>query len=354
MNHRGDQDRGFRCDASRPLALLEKCPVYLPTPLEHCTPLAQELGLRSVMIKDESHRMRLGSFKALGGVFAIAQMICERSGEIDPSSEKAKEIGKELCFVTASAGNHGQSVAAGARLFGARALVILPSSAPEEFADRISGLGAEVKRGASYEECVADAGRLAEQNAWIHLADGSWPGFTKSPALIMEGYTVMAEECRRQFEKVGTWPTHVFLQAGVGGMAAALAAHIRSFWNVQPEISIVEPELAPCLKTSVEAGILTRVEGDESNMGRLDCKEASMLAFNSLRNDADHFILVSDDEALAAQRLLEKSGFGSTPSAAAGLAGAIKSDLGESDQILIILSEGSLKKNPNNPKDNSK
>ena len=332
---------GFRASAERPLALLADCPAYAPTPLSDAAALADTLGVARLWIKDESTRMGLGSFKALGGAFAVVQMILDRAGGHDPMTPEARAVAAQMTFITASAGNHGLSVAAGARVFHAGAKIVLAASVPESFADRIRAAGAEVIRVAgSYEDSIAEAMRLAEENGWIHLADGSWPGYIEAPALIMEGYTVLAEECRRSFADGGAWPTHVVLQAGVGGMAAAVAAHVRRFWEVQPEIVVVEPEAAPCMLESVRAGGLTPGQGPASTMGRLDCKDASLLAFETLRRDADAFLTVSDDAAAQAVALLHGADMASTPSGAAALAGLQALAPGKEARVMVILSEG--------------
>lgn len=323
------------------MALLKKCPVYVPTSLSGLPALAQELGIARLIVKDESSRMGLGSFKALGGAFAVAQMICEAAATDDPMDDLAQKIASEMTFVTASAGNHGLSVAAGAKVFGAKSVVVLPASAPEAFVQRISAMGAKVKRSGSYEAAVASAICSAEENGWIHLADGSWPGYVEAPALIMEGYTVLAEECRKGFIEAGHWPTHVFLQAGVGGLAASFAAHVREHWPEQPFIVVVEPDAAPCLLQSIKAGTLTHADGPDSNMGRLDCKDASMIAFDSLRCDANAFLTISDHDADFASAMLDHHGVVTTPSGAAGLAGLLALAPGPDSRCLIIVSEGS-------------
>ncbi len=285
--------------------------------------------------------MQLGSFKALGGAFAVVQIILNRAGASDPMSPQAQEAARKLTFVTASAGNHGLSVAAGAGVFSTNAKVLLSTSVPAGFARRIEKAGAEVIRvDGTYEDSVAEAARLALENDWIHLADGSWPGYTAEPALVMEGYTVLAEECRRVFETNARWPTHVLLQAGVGGLAAATAAHIRRYWAIQPKIVVAEPEAAPCLLKSFEAGHLVRAPGPMSNMGRLDCKDASMIAFESLRYDADVFLTISDAAASQAVADLAAEGIATTPSGAAGFAALRVIDLQPEARPMIIVSEG--------------
>lgn len=333
--------RGFRTSADRPLALLHHCPVYEPTRLHSLPDLNAVLGIQKLWVKDESQRMGLGSFKALGGAFAVLQMISDAAGGADIRTPSARATAAGMTFVTASAGNHGLSVAAGAHQFGASACIVLSASVPESFADRIRRAGGDVYRaGDTYEESVAAAEDLARTKRWLLLADGSWHGYTERPALVMEGYTVVAEECRQVFEREGAWPTHVVLQAGVGGLAAAVAGHIRDAWAAQPTIAVVEPDRAACLQDSVRAGRLTRATGALSNMGRLDCKDASLLAFESLRGDADVFVSISDDEAVLAAERLRQAGCPTTPSGAAGFAAISHLDLSEQDRCLIILSEG--------------
>ncbi|TRD14086.1 diaminopropionate ammonia-lyase [Palleronia caenipelagi] len=333
--------RGFRVSPDRPLTLLGSCPAYTATPLTERPDLAHQTGIERLWIKDETQRMGLGSFKALGGAYAVAQMILDRSDEPDPTTATAKAVAGQMTFVTASAGNHGLSVAAGARVFGAGSRILLSTTVPEAFADRIRALGAGVIRvDGSYEDSVTEAARLADAEGWIHLADGSWEGYLTAPALVMEGYTVLPHECSCGFQELGAWPDHVLLQAGVGGLAAAVAAHIRAYWPVQPEITVVEPDAAPCLMESVRASCLTEVSGPVSDMGRLDCKNASLLAWESLRADANRFVTISEAQATEAVECLARAGLASTPSGVAGFAALTALDLPEAANCMVILSEG--------------
>ena len=331
----------FRMRADRPLAMLRDCPAYEATPVLDLPALAGELGIGSLQAKDESRRMRLGSFKALGATYAVAQIIADAAGTNDLASTDAEAVAAGLTFITASAGNHGLSLAAGARIFGAKAVVVLSNSVPEGFAARIRSTGAEVIRvEGSYEDSVAHAIEAADRNGWLLLADGSWEGYVERPALVMEGYTVLAEECRKAFADAGEWPTHVFLQAGVGGLAGSAAAHIREFWAEQPEITVVEPDAAPCLVESVKAGRLVNAPGPLSNMGRLDCKDASLIAFEALRYDADTFVTVSDEDASDATDILARHGIATTPSGGAAIAAIKATQPGTDSRCLIIVSEG--------------
>jgi diaminopropionate ammonia-lyase len=247
-----------------------------------------------------------------------------------------------MIFVCASAGNHGMAVATGAAHFGAQARIHLADTVPQDFANRLEAKGAVVVRsGATYEESIVAAIQDAEDTGGIHLADGSWPGYTHPPRLVMEGYTVIAEEMRIEFEKSGDWPTHVYLQAGVGGLAAGIAYMIRENWAEQPEIIVVEPTAATCLADSVKAGEILTVDGPVSNMGRLDCKAPSMLAFGILRKAADRFVSITDEQALAGVEIARSLGFETTPSGVAGLAALIL-EQEKGARPLVVLSEGAV------------
>ena len=321
----------FAPDPSRPLNLLRACPAYSVTPLR----ALQNLGPWTLLVKDESARMGLGSFKALGGVYAVAEMIAAAWVDAGHNELKAKDyldqsvhdFANTLTFVCASAGNHGMAIAAGAQIFGARARVYLATSVPEYFARGLREKGADVVRsGDTYEDSMAAAMADADASNAVLLADSSWPGYTRAPSLVMEGYTVIAEELRRQFELDRLWPTHVFLQAGVGGLAAAVAHMIRSNWAAQPQIIVVEPEAAPALLQSHVAGKAITVAGPESVMGRLDCKQPSIIAVEVLNAVADRFVTISDMEAEDAVAIALRAGIRSTPSAIAGLAALLNAD----------------------------
>jgi diaminopropionate ammonia-lyase len=291
--------------------------------------LAARAGVGSVFVKDERDRMGLGSFKALGAAYVIAR---------DAADGRAAGT----TYVTASAGNHGLSVAAGAEAFKAHAVVYLAETVPEAFAQRLRDMGAEVRRkGAIYEDSMAAAAKAAERNGWELLSDSSWDGYVDRPHVLMEGYLVLMEEAVRQMPAP---PTHIFLQAGVGGLAAAAAAYARKAWGRNPRIIVVEPEVAPPIFTSAEAGQPVVTTGPSSAMGRLDCKEASLIALKGLARDADDFLLITEAEGAAGADSAAAAGMPTTPSGGAGLAGllAARRLLGLSDEsrVLLILSEG--------------
>ena len=309
-----------------------------------------------MLVKDETQRMNLGAFKALGGVYAVARMIDDawQAAGNDPlkpeeyTSDAVKAFASDMTFVCATAGNHGMAVAAGARIFGATARIFLAREVPSGFETRLKETqNAQVVRaGDDYAQSLDAAKADADKTGAILLADGCWPGYSERPLMIMEGYTVIAEELREAFEQSGDWPTHVFLQAGVGGIAGAVTHMIRENWAVQPEIIIVEPNEAPCLTESHAAGYPVQVKGGVSNMGRLDCKEASLIALKGLARDADFFLTITDEQAQQATDLLAGEGMATTPSGAAGLAAAMDPGLREllgmdaSSRVMVIISEG--------------
>lgn len=318
-------------NAAAPSALLQRCPAASETPLVNASALATRAGVGSVHVKDERARMDLGSFKALGAAYVIA---CD--------AEDGTALGR--AYYTASAGNHGLSVAAGAQAFSARAVIYLAQTVPPAFAARLEGMGAEVRwRGAVYEDSMEAAKKDAEADGAVLLSDSSWPGYTERPWRLMEGYLVLMQEAVAQMP---TPPTHIFLQAGVGGLAAAAAVYARKSWGDAPRIVVVEPEAAPALISSVRAGVAVVTKGPASAMGRLDCKEPSLIALKGLARDASDFMTISEVEGEIGAQVAADAGLTSTPSGAAGLAGLlVASDDGgfgltATSRVLLILSEG--------------
>lgn len=320
-------------DVAPVATLLKLCPAHAPTPVLDLPDLAARAGVAQLMAKDERARMGLGSFKALGAAYAIAQ-------EAAQAGEPWETALEGRTYATASAGNHGLSVAAGARLFGADAQIFLSQTVPQAFADRLSAKGATVVRaGDTYEASMSAAAEAARTNGWTLLSDSSWPGYTDLPFRVMEGYLQLAAEAVAQIDGA---PTHILLQAGVGGLAAAVAAHARKVWGDAPTIVVVEPEAAPALMMSIRAGRVVDTEGPVSSMGRLDCKTPSMIALAGLARDADVFMTVTEAEAQAAVAALADAGVVTTPSGAAGVAALMAGvpGLGQASRVLVILSEG--------------
>lgn len=310
--------------ADRVLALLSRCPDYAVTPLAQVTDPATGAA---IYVKDERNRMGLGSFKALGAAYVIAR--AAQQGDISDQT-----------YVTASAGNHGLSVAAGAKIFGARAVIYLSDTVPETFAKRLRDIGAEVVRaGQDYEASMKAAAAAAVDYGWTLLSDSSWIGYTELPHILMEGYTALAAEAIEQMPKV---PDYIFLQAGVGGLAGSAAACFRDAWGDHPKIVVVEPDAAPALFQSIEQGQAVSTIGPVSSMGRLDCKEPSLIALKGLSRDADVFYLMSDDAVETAIAGFSDWDLTTSPSGGAGLAACLSGDfdIGPDSTVLCIISEG--------------
>ncbi|GAA6181060.1 diaminopropionate ammonia-lyase [Shimia sp. NS0008-38b] len=321
-------------DAAAVAKLLALCPAHAETPLRDMAELATTMGVASFHIKDERSRMGLGSFKALGAAYAIAH----DAARTEPDDWAQALTGRT--YVTASAGNHGMSVAAGARVFGAKAVIYLSHTVPKAFGARLEAQGAQVAwAGDDYEASMVAAQKAAADNAWTLLSDSTWDGYEMSGFRVMEGYLQMASEAASQIPRP---PTHIFLQAGVGGLAAAVAAYARATWGDAPQITVVEPEAAPALIEAIRAGALVDTSGPVSDMGRLDCKTASMVALNGLAMDADSFVTISEHEAHDAVQTLKAQGIASTPSGVAGVAAALlkRPNLGPDARVLTFVSEG--------------
>jgi len=322
-------------DVTNVAHLLSQCPAHAPTPLRDIPDLARKIGVARFFVKDERGRMGLGSFKALGASYAIARQAADHVEAGNWTNALTGQV-----FIAASAGNHGLSVAAGARLFGAKAIIYLAETVPDAFADRLRAIGADVVRaGAIYEDSMDAAIVAAEEGQGTLLSDSSWPGYTELPSHVMEGYLQLAAEAENQIDAL---PTHIILQAGVGGLAAAVAAHARAVWGDAPTIVVVEPDFAPALIESIRAQQLVTANGPVSSMGRLDCKTPSMVALAGLARDADLFVTISEQEAENAVTILAQYGLTTTPSGGAGIAAALAGlpDMGPDARVMTFLSEG--------------
>jgi diaminopropionate ammonia-lyase len=317
---------------NEPLRLLAHCPKYTPTPLCRLDRLASECGVKQIHIKDERHRLGLQSFKALGGIYAIFVFL-QREAEkrfgrtIDPTELLApptRELAKSMTFVCASDGNHGRSVAAGARLVGANCIVFLHPGVSDRRVKWIADLGATIVRTkGTYDESVEAANIAARSHGWTLIADTSETNHDEAPGLIMQGYTVIVAEMLRQFEESQSFPTHIFVQAGVGGLAAAVCGHLAARFGVRaPTTVVAEPEASRCLLESCRQGKPTEVPPTVSTIyAMLECNRPSSLAWDILDSTASFFMSVADSYAIPAMRKLGKPSPGD-PRVVAGESGA--------------------------------
>jgi len=292
--------------------LLGRLPAHRATPLRALPALADALGLGSLHVKDEAGRHGLGSFKALGGCHAVVRLVLEAASarlgrEVSPAEltgPAVRAVAGGMTFACASDGNHGRSVAAGASIVGARAVVFLHEEVSEERSGAIARLGAATVRVAgTYDDSVREAARCAGEHGWTLVSDTSWPGYERIPRLVMQGYTVMVREALSALPAV---PTHVFVQAGVGGLAAAAAGHLALVLGPRrPSVIVVEPQRAACLYESARAGRRVRIPaGERTLMAMLECYEPSLVAWGVLARVADAFMTVDEEDAVEAMRVL--------------------------------------------------
>lgn len=306
-------------------------PEYAPTALHQLSSLAEKLGVAEIMVKDESTRFGLNAFKVLGGSYAIGHHIAGMLG-VDPalmtrdlliSEDTRKKLG-DLTFITATDGNHGRGVAWTAKQLRQHCVVYMPAGTAAERLENIRRLGADASiPGPGYDDCVRLAAKHARENGWVLTQDTSWDGYEEIPLRIMQGYTTMALETAEQLGD--TVPTHVFLQAGVGSMAGAVAAFLAArYGQARPKIIVVEPHSADCVYRTAEAndGKPHPVTGPmETIMAGLACGEVCPLAWKILRDHADAFVTIPDSFAMQGMRMLGNP-VGTDPVTVSGESGA--------------------------------
>lgn len=303
---------------------------HKPTPLVSLPELAGEIGIGSLLLKDEGHRLGLGSFKALGGSYAVIRLVLEEASKrlnrqvdiAELQSEDVKAIASEMTVACATDGNHGRSVAMGAQLVGAKCSIFVHSGVSEERIAAIARYGAEMIRvTGNYDDSVHEAARVADEKNWVTVSDTSWPGYERIPGFVMQGYTALLTEALREMPEP---PTHVFVQAGVGGIAATVAGHFSVlFGDKRPFFVVVDPSRAACLFETAKAGRPVKVEhGEATVMAMLECYEPSLVAWRVLSRAADAFMTVEDNEAIDAMRLLANP-YGSDLAVVAGESGGV-------------------------------
>ncbi len=296
-------------------------PVYKETPLVELKHTAKSMGLGNIYIKDESYWFVLNAFKELGGSYAIGNYLAKRLGksitempyEKLVSGEIKRELG-DITFVTATDGNHGRGVAWTAKQLQQKSVVYMPKGSAEERLMNIRAEGADASiTDLNYDEAVRLANSQAEQKGWVMVQDTAWEGYEDIPGWIMQGYGTMGYEAYMQLPEK---PTHIFLQAGVGSMAGAVAGFFASVYGGdRPIITIVEPNKADCIYKTAEAadGKLHFVTGDmDTIMAGLACGEPCSIGWNVLRDYADNFISCPDYAAAQGMRVLGNPEAGDT------------------------------------------
>lgn len=334
---------------------------HVMTPLHALPTLAEELGLAALHVKDEGFRLGLGSFKALGGAYAVFRLVLEEAakrlgravdvGDLDRPD--VRSVAATMTVACATDGNHGRSVAQGAELAGAKAVIFVHAGVSDERISAIARYGARMVRvDGNYDDSVRRAAQVAAEKGWTVVSDTSWPGYERIPGLVMQGYTAIVREALRQLREP---PTHVFVQAGVGGIAAAVAGHLAIvLGDERPVFTVVEPARAACVVGAAQAGHVVKVAHDQPTvMAMLECYEASLVAWRVLARAADAFMTIDEDDAVAVMRRLARPAGGDPvvvagESGGVGLAGLIRAvaenniDLGlnGNSRVLVINTEG--------------
>ena len=305
-------------------------PGYAATPLQSLPGLAASLGIAGLHYKDEGGRFGLKSFKALGGAYAVFRVLAKairpaHGGQVATSRELIagahKAVVNDVTVTCATDGNHGRSVAWGAQLFGCRCVVFVHEHVSAARRAAIAHYGAEViEVPGNYDDSVRHAAAEAGRNGWTVVSDTTYEGYREIPVDVMHGYGVMAREIIGQM--AGRPPTHVFVQAGVGGLAAAICATFWIEWGEgRPQLVVVEPTMADCYFRSAQAGVPVAVTGDlDTVMAGLACGEVSPLAWKVLRDGANAFAAIDDRYALDAMRVLARPATGD-PAIVAGETG---------------------------------
>jgi len=324
-----------RQEAETVLKFHKTIEAYQPTPLFTLNNLAERLGVECIYVKDESKRFGLNAFKALGGTYAMAKVMCRELGLSDDgmdfgylSSREVRERTGPITFITATDGNHGRGVAWSAQQLGQKAVVYLPRGTAGARVDAILETGSEaVVTDLNYDNTVRLAMKKAEENSWHLVQDSAWEGYTEVPAWVMQGYMTMIYEALDQLKanNLGR-PTHLFLQSGVGSMPAAILGYLVNDPETENIKSIiVEPHNAACIYNSAvhKDGKRHPVKGDlRTIMAGLACGEPNLIAWDILRDFSYAFVSLEDYFAARGMRMLGNPA-GKDPRIISGESGAV-------------------------------
>jgi diaminopropionate ammonia-lyase len=291
-------------------------PGFQTSPLKALSNLAARLGLGGIWVKDESVRLNLSSFKVLGGSYAVYQFVRHRLGMQDQELSFSElmdgglrqKLGP-LVFAAATDGNHGRGVAWSASRMGFEAVIYVHKLTSRERIQAIENNGGKVVVvDGNYDDAVRQVYQDAQANGWNVISDTAWEGYEEVPKWVMQGYTTMLSEAQEQLAGQGlSQPTHLFVQAGVGSLAAAsIGFYDNLFGPGRPRSVVVEPTKAACLFASAQAndGKPHSVSGDlDTIMAGLACGDPNPLAWQVLRECADYFAICPDYVAAKGMRV---------------------------------------------------
>jgi diaminopropionate ammonia-lyase len=330
-------------------------PGYAPTPLRPAPAAARRLGVAEVLVKDESARLGLPSFKILGASWAVARSLARRLGRDDPPPfaelEAAVAALRPLALSAATDGNHGRAVAKMAALLGLEARIYVPAGTAAARIDAIAGEGATVTVvDGGYDDAVRRSARDAGDRCLV-ISDTSWPGYEDVPRWVIDGYATVFAEVEEQLE---ARPRVVAVPIGVGALAAATVAH---FWGAagdRPALVGVEPTSAACILASMRAGGMTTLDHPQvSMMAGLNCATPSLVAWPLVSRGFDVYLAAGEERVPEAMRLLAEDGIVAGETGAASLAGMLRLvaddagmdagsavGLGAEASVLLLCTEG--------------
>jgi diaminopropionate ammonia-lyase len=290
-------------------------PGYRMSPLKSLSTLAAKLGLGGIWVKDESARLDLQSFKVLGGSYAIYKLLQKRLGMegeelsyADLIDGPLREKLGDITFAAATDGNHGRGVAWSAAQIGFKSVIYVHKLTSQGRIQAIEQSGARmVVVDGNYDEAVRQVDQDSQHNGWEVISDTSWEGYEDIPKWVMQGYTTMFSEAQEQLAAQGlSQPTHIFVQAGVGSLAASTIGFYRNLFGDSVQTCVIEPTKAACLYRSVQAedGQPNNVEGDlDTIMAGLACGEPNPIAWDILKDRADYFAICPDFVAAMGMRV---------------------------------------------------
>ncbi|MFJ3799044.1 diaminopropionate ammonia-lyase [Streptomyces sp. NPDC090088] len=324
-------------------------PDYSPTPLTELPSLAAELGVGRVFVKDESSRLGLPAFKALGASWAVHRTLAERAAD---GCEPAP-----VTLVTATDGNHGRAVARMARRLGQYAHVFVPQGVhPGAVAAIVAEQAKVTEVVGSYDEAVRLAAEAAEGPDTVLVQDTGWPGYERIPGWIVEGYSTLCAEIDEQLVAAGAveGADVVAVPVGVGSLAQAVVTHYRSRTAGRaPALLSVEPEGAACVLESLSLGEPVSLTTGETTMAGLNCGTPSSTAWPYLYGGLDAAVAITDADSAGAAADLVALGVSSGPCGAAALAGLRAAltgvggeerrtamELGPSSVVVLLSTEG--------------
>jgi len=334
-----------------------RMPDYKPSPLISLPHLANRFKLGEISVKAETSRFGLAAFKILGASFAVWKVLQEKfsiAWESWHSIDQLRELVRPylpLKFVSATDGNHGRGVARMAGMLNIQARIFLPTNATPARIAAIASEGAEVTVvDGSYDDAVSAAEETQSDRA-ILIQDTSQPGYEKVNNWIIEGYSTIFQE----LELAGyAPPDFIFVQIGVGSLAASVIDHYKPQPDSRVKVISVEPMTAACALESVEKGeIIQLTSRQDTIMAGLNCGTPSAAAWEALYHGIDCFLAIEDDWSAAAMRELATVSLHTSESGAAGLAGlmALCLDpltqeyrnllaLNDRSRILLLITEG--------------